>query len=53
MHEEEFALQGGDEALCHGALSRALPVLPIEGMMPTSSRRLPNEIASYWAPRSE
>ena len=31
------------------ALSRAVPVLPIEGTMPTSSRRLPNEIAVYWA----
>src|SRR5215204_1797449 len=29
------------------ALSRAVPVLPIEGTMPTSSRRLPNEIAVY------
>jgi hypothetical protein len=43
--EEEFALQGGDEALCHGALCRALPVLPIEATIPTSSRRLPNEMA--------
>jgi hypothetical protein len=29
------------------------PVLPIEGTMPTSARRLPNEIAVYWTPRSE
>src|SRR5215207_2044185 len=35
------------------ALSKAVPVLPIEGTMPTSSRRLPNEIAVYWTPRSE
>ena len=35
------------------ALSKAVPVLPIEGTMLTSSRRLPNEIAVYWTPRSE
>jgi hypothetical protein len=46
MHEE-FALQGGgDEKLSAIALSRAVPVLPIEGTMPpTSSRCLPKEIA--------
>jgi hypothetical protein len=49
----ELGLQGGDETLCHGALSRAVPVLPIEGTRPTSSRHLPNEIAVYLAPRSE
>jgi hypothetical protein len=44
MHE--LALQGrGHEALGHGALSKAVLVRPIEGTMPTSSRRLPNEIA--------
>jgi hypothetical protein len=53
MHEEEFGLQGGDKALRHGALSRAVLVLPIEGTMPTSARRLLNEIAFYWARRSE
>jgi hypothetical protein len=51
--DEEFGLQGGDEALRHRALSRAVPVLPIEGTMPTSARRLPKEIAFYWAPRSQ
>jgi hypothetical protein len=50
---DELGLQGGNEALRHGALSRAVPVLPIEGTMPTSARRLPKEIAVYWAPRSE
>jgi len=35
------------------ALSSAVPVLPIEGVMPTSARRLLNEIAVYWTPRSQ
>ena len=49
---DEFGLQGSDEALRHGALSRAVPVLPIEGTIPVSCRRLPNEIAVYCEPRS-
>src|SRR5947209_9183986 len=31
------------------ALSKADPARPMEGMMPTSSRRLANETAVYWA----
>src|SRR5215211_5623961 len=31
------------------ALSKAVPFLPIEGTMPSSARRLPKEIAVYWA----
>src|SRR4051812_612324 len=48
---DEFGLEGGNEALCHGVIQSSSGP-PIEGTILASWRRLPNESAVYCEPRS-